>query len=151
MTTTAEREAERCGLPADPERLPKVYEDPRLREVDHGYGDLQSQQELRTVADWTIRRRLLAVPGVAQVIPIGGEVKQYQVAPDPARMLAAGVTLFVDLTEEGELTSYADRLVRARHVRFPILDMWVTSDEQLRETDELVLIGNDEQLAAITG
>src|SRR5688500_2751563 len=53
----------------------------------------QPPQELRTVADWTIRRRLLAVPGVAQVIPIGGEVKQYQVIADPSRMLATGVTL----------------------------------------------------------
>jgi Cu/Ag efflux pump CusA len=53
----------------------------------------QSPMDLRTVADWTIRRRLLAVPGVAQVIPIGGEVKQYQVLADPSRMLAANVTL----------------------------------------------------------
>ena len=58
-----------------------------------GLTGMQSPQELRTVADWTIRRRLLAVPGVAQVIPIGGEVKQYQVVADPARMLATGVTL----------------------------------------------------------
>src|ERR687891_2809746 len=58
-----------------------------------GLTGTQSPQELRTVADWTIRRRLLAVPGVAQVIPIGGEVKQYQVIADPARMLATGVTL----------------------------------------------------------
>ena len=58
-----------------------------------GLTGTQSPQDIRTVADWTIRRRLLAVPGVAQVIPIGGEVKQYQVLPEPARMLAAGVTL----------------------------------------------------------
>ena len=58
-----------------------------------GLTGTQSPQELRTVADWTLRRRLLAVPGVAQVIPIGGQVKEYQVQPDPARMLATGVTL----------------------------------------------------------
>src|SRR5512145_2321170 len=58
----------------------------------------QSAMELRTVADWTIRRRLLAVPGVVQVIPIGGEVKQYQVLADPARMMATGVTLDQVLT-----------------------------------------------------
>ena len=49
--------------------------------------------DLRTVADWTIRRRLLALPGVAQIIPIGGEVKQYQVIVHPDRMRAAGVSL----------------------------------------------------------
>src|SRR5215217_6913460 len=58
-----------------------------------GLTGTQPPMELRTVADWTIRRRLLAVPGVAQVIPIGGAVKQYQVLADPTRMLAAGVTL----------------------------------------------------------
>jgi len=58
-----------------------------------GLSGTASPQALRTTADWTIRRRLLAVPGVAQVIPIGGEVRQYQVLADPARMLAARVTL----------------------------------------------------------
>ena len=49
--------------------------------------------DVRAAADWTVRRRLLAVPGVSQVVPIGGEVKQYQVLVNPDRLNAYGVTL----------------------------------------------------------
>ena len=52
-----------------------------------------SDMDVRSVADWTIRRRLLAVPGVAQVIPLGGDVKQYQVLVSPALLAAFDVTL----------------------------------------------------------
>jgi Cu/Ag efflux pump CusA len=55
--------------------------------------DRHSPLELRTVAETVVRRRLLAVPGVSQVIATGGEQKQYEVVLDPARLAAQQVTL----------------------------------------------------------
>src|SRR6056297_1870374 len=55
--------------------------------------DEHSELEIRTAADWEIRRRLLAIPGVAQVVPIGGGMKQYQVRVDPNKLHAYNVTL----------------------------------------------------------
>ena len=61
------------ALPADPDKV--------------------SPMQVREYADWVMRPRLLTIPGVAQVIPIGGQVKQYRVEPDLARLQAVGVTL----------------------------------------------------------
>lgn len=55
--------------------------------------DTTSQQSLRTLADWTLRPRLLAVQGVAQVAVLGGETKEYQIQLDPQKMKHYGVTL----------------------------------------------------------
>jgi CzcA family heavy metal efflux pump len=55
--------------------------------------DSTSQMDLRTIADWTLRPNLLATGGVAQVIVIGGEYKQYQILASPQKMAAYGVSL----------------------------------------------------------
>jgi CzcA family heavy metal efflux pump len=82
--------------------LPAEVDRPVLAPVSSIMGEIMfialdsekhSGLELRTAADTLIRRRLLAVPGVSQVTPIGGGQKQYQVVVSPARMTAHGVTL----------------------------------------------------------
>ena len=55
--------------------------------------DSTSLRDLRTLADWTIRPRLLATGGVAQVSVLGGELREYQILLDPARMKHYGIGL----------------------------------------------------------
>ncbi len=55
--------------------------------------DHHSALDLKTTADWVVRRRLLAVPGVAEVIPNGGQTKQFQVMAKPDRLAAYKISL----------------------------------------------------------
>src|SRR6266446_462472 len=82
--------------------LPPEVEQPFLAPVSSIMGEIMfvalesdrhSPLDVRTVADTVLRRRLLAVPGVSQVIATGGGQKQYQVLVDPVELRAYGVTL----------------------------------------------------------
>ncbi|MBA3480334.1 MAG: efflux RND transporter permease subunit, partial [Pirellulales bacterium] len=92
---------ERLALVAD--RMPEGIK-PQLAPISSIMGQIQiigmyseggktSPMELRTLADWVVRQRLLTIPGVSQIIVMGGERKQFQVLVDPNELLRFGVTL----------------------------------------------------------
>jgi len=89
--------AERIARVRD--RLPRGMQ-PQMGGINQIMGEIMlvavtapdaSPMNLREIADFTVRPRLLAVPGVGQVIPIGGEVRQIRVAPDLAAMRDMGL------------------------------------------------------------
>jgi CzcA family heavy metal efflux pump len=79
-----------------------------------------SPRELRTLADWTLARRFQSIPGVAEVLAMGGGVKQLQIQPRPHAMLARGIsfnelrdaaTMAVSNTTGGFLTESAQEIM----------------------------------------
>ncbi|MBN8422360.1 MAG: efflux RND transporter permease subunit [Verrucomicrobia bacterium] len=66
-----------------------------LKEGEPGY---LPPRDVRTLADWTIRRRLLSVSGIAEILNMGGGVKRIEIQPDPWKMQAHNVT-FAELEE----------------------------------------------------
>lgn len=84
------------------QQLPTGVEAPQLTPLTSSTGiamvigivsDVASPMTLRTIADWTVRPRLLAVPGVARVSVYGGAIKQYQIGIDPMRLARFGLSL----------------------------------------------------------
>ena len=83
-------------------RLPSTAQPPVMLPVTSAVGwlvkyalvsDTLSAEALRTLSDWDLRPRLLSLGGIASVVSIGGEVKQYQVRIDPLRMQAYRISL----------------------------------------------------------
>ncbi|MCG8450438.1 MAG: efflux RND transporter permease subunit [Pirellulales bacterium] len=92
----AERLALAAGaLPSDvqPQLMPISSIMGQIMIIGMTAGGDTSALELRTTADWVVRQRLLTIPGVSQVIVMGGERKQFQVLVDPAMLLRFGVSL----------------------------------------------------------
>ena len=93
--------AEKLALAAD--RMPEGVR-PQLAPISSVMGQIMivgmwsegnktDPMEVRTLADWVVRQRLLTIPGVSQVITMGGQRKQFQVLVNPASLLSYGVTL----------------------------------------------------------
>jgi cobalt-zinc-cadmium resistance protein CzcA len=106
------------------EQIPKGFGTPKLAPVTTGLGEIYqytvrpkkgfenkfNAMELRTIQDWIVRRQLLSVQGVAEVSSFGGYLKQYEIAVDPAKLKAQGITIsdvFTALEESNQNTGGA--------------------------------------------
>ncbi|MBG7608132.1 MAG: efflux RND transporter permease subunit [Verrucomicrobia bacterium] len=61
--------------------------------IPEGEPDAMAPSEVRTLADWTIKPRLQNIQGIAEILNMGGGVRQIEIQPDPNRMMANGVSI----------------------------------------------------------
>ncbi|MDP1622202.1 MAG: CusA/CzcA family heavy metal efflux RND transporter [Bacteroidales bacterium] len=91
-------------------------------EIDKGFENKYSLMDLRTLQDWIVRRQMLGTPGVADVNSYGGFVKQYEIAINPEKLRAMGLSLtniFEALENNNENTgsAYIDKKPTAYFIR----------------------------------
>jgi heavy metal efflux system protein len=91
------------GKPVERDGMPGLQQDGRFLTPDGQLldGEIEKSAYLRTVQDWIVKPQIKMVPGVAGVDSIGGYLKQYQVNPDAAKLIALGLT-FADVTQAVE-------------------------------------------------
>ncbi|WP_096700379.1 efflux RND transporter permease subunit [Magnetospirillum sp. 15-1] len=92
--------------------------------------------ELRSLADWVLRPRLLSIPGIAQVIPMGGEVRQIQVQVSPSKLSALGLGYAdVEKALAGFARNTTGGFLEQRSAEFLIRNIGQTTDlDDLRNT-----------------
>src|SRR5215203_2070629 len=99
-------------------QLPASVDPPQLGPISSVMGEITfiamtsrtvSPMELRRLSETVVRRALLSVPGISQVVPIGGDVREYQIEADPLALAQRGVTVddLIDALEESSRSSAA--------------------------------------------
>src|SRR5207249_10729869 len=123
-------------------RLPAGIRPPVLGPIASTMGEIMlismtskttSAMELRSIADWVIRPRLLGVSGVAQVMMIGGDTKQYQVLVDPPKLKDYGLTL----KQVTDAVGAANASASGGFLERPDLEYFVRSRGRVHSLDDL--------------
>ena len=100
--------------------LGEIYQ--YILDVKPGYEGRYSTTELRTIQDWIVKRYLSGIPGVVEVNTWGGFLKQYEVAVDPARLNAKGISIaevFAALEASNDVTggAYIEKSAQSYFIR----------------------------------
>lgn len=132
-------------------RLPRAVGTPQLMPISAPIGALlrfaltsnapnsdQALRDLRTFADWTLRPRLLGIPGVAQVTPLGGFVERVEVRPDPTRLQQRSVSM-ADLVNA---VRSSQSLSGAGFIETASARLDVQNDARLRIGDAVATLSN---------
>ncbi|KJC49149.1 cation transporter [Bradyrhizobium sp. LTSP885] len=123
------------GQPVPTDGMPGLQSDGRFLTADGQVlrSDVEKDAYLRTVQDWIIKPQIKMVPGVAGIDSIGGYLKQYQVQPDAAKLIALGLT-FADVAKaiEGNNVSRGARYIERNGEGFV-----VRSGGRIETVDEL--------------
>jgi CzcA family heavy metal efflux pump len=123
-------------------RLPAEVRPPVLGPISSTMGEIMlismtskttSSMDLRSLADWVIRPRLLGVPGVAQIMIIGGETRQYQVLVDPAKLRDYNLTL----KEVEDAVGRANMNASGGFLERPDLEYFVRARGRINNLDDL--------------
>lgn len=138
--------------------LPDFVPPPQLAPVSTGLGEIyifvvrsetgdHGPMQLRSMLDWEIGPRIRSVPGVIEVNPMGGELKQYQVTASPAKLKAFGVTL----SQLEEALSRASSSVGAGYVERAGENILVRGNGRLVNEEDIanVLVGTGGQGKAV--
>ena len=99
-------------------------------------GSPYNAEDLRTIQDWIIRPQLVKVPGITEINSVGGFAREYQVVPDPIRMLAFAVTIdelivALERNNQNAGSGYIERLGQQWLVRSPGLLGTIAEIEQV--------------------
>ena len=132
-------------------RLPRAVGTPQLMPISAPIGALlrfaltsnapnsdKALRDLRTFADWTLRPRLLGIPGVAQVTPLGGFVERVEVRPDPTRLQQRSVSM-ADLVNA---VRSSQSLSGAGFIETASARLDVQNDARLRIGDAVATLSN---------
>jgi CzcA family heavy metal efflux pump len=123
-------------------QLPKGVESPQISPTSSPLGavikyaftsETTSLMEVRRIIDWQVKNRLLAVPGVSQIVIFGGDVRQYQVLADPNKLKAFNVSLkeVTEATEKANVNAPGGFLIN------PDQELLVRGIGRIESIDEL--------------